>query len=391
MTTTETAVTRRPDSRIDITKPIGNAITLKDMLGGASGAMAALLPKHLTPERMIRMALIAVNRQPELLNCTGESILESIMRAAELGLDCSGTLGEAYLVPFNNKVKGPDGSETWRKSATLIPGYRGLAKLARQSGEVKRIEAEVVYDKDSFIYQKGTAVKVEFRPVLRPGRGAPIGAYALIEFKDGGIQADFMTTVDIEKIRSISKQSNGMAWSNHWPEMAKKTVWRRLAKWVELSSEKYRQALAMADNEFDFNGPDVLDVRSEPQADGRSHTDALAERLGATAAPAPASKGKRKRTATATTKPKVDTPPDRGMEDEAAIIDGAPMPWEQCVVMLADKAGCKNDAAEARLAPYVRRLYGGAELQDLDESQINDLTDKIASGAVKMSGDGKDR
>jgi recombination protein RecT len=68
-----------------------------------------MLPKHITPERLFKTLLVAANRNPDILKCTQASVLETINRAAELGLDLSGTLGEAYPVPFNNKVKTRDG------------------------------------------------------------------------------------------------------------------------------------------------------------------------------------------------------------------------------------------------------------------------------------------
>jgi recombination protein RecT len=244
--------------KFDALAPVGDQRNLKAMLEKMSGSMKALLPSHVTPDRLIKTMLVAANRNPDLLLCTQASIVETIQRAAELGLDLSGTLGEAYPVPFNNKIRftAPNGQkqEMWVKQCQLIPGYRGLAKLARQSGEIKRIESEVVYQKDEFDYVKGTAFRLVYRPHLQDDRGPALGAYSLAEFKDGGLQADFMTVGEIERIRKISKSGADKKtgapigpWRDHWPEMAKKTVFRRLAKWLPLSSDKFAQAIE-ADN-----------------------------------------------------------------------------------------------------------------------------------------------
>lgn len=222
--------------------PIGSAGTLKQLLEQSSASIAMALPKHVTPERLIKTMLVAVNRVPELLRCTQSSVLETINRAAELGLDLSGTLGEAYPVPFSGKCQ-------------LIIGYRGLAKLARQSGEVKRIEAEVVCANDRFVYRKGLNGVLEFEPNITGDRGAVLGAYALVEFKDGGAQYDFMPKADIEKVRSKAMSKNSPAWKDHWDEMAKKTVFRRVAKWLPLSAEKFVAAIEHSnatDGQIDF-------------------------------------------------------------------------------------------------------------------------------------------
>jgi len=224
--------------------PVGNAANLKDLLQSRSEEIAKVLPRHVTPERLAKTLLVAVNRQPELLKCTQSSILESVMRAAELGLDLSGTLGEAYLVPFGN-------------AATFIPGYRGLAKLARQTGEIGRIEADVVYENDKFDFVKGTEFRLAFYPLVKGDRGSIVGAYALAEFKDGGVQADFMTVTELEAIREMSRGKNGPAWKNSTPEMYKKTVFRRLAKWLPLSGEKWDSALAADNSEHTIDIPSV--------------------------------------------------------------------------------------------------------------------------------------
>ena len=147
--------------------------TFRDLLTSDKMRMALteVLPAHMTADRMVKMALVAANRQPELLKCSQTSVMEAIMRSGELGLDCSGTLGEAYLIPFGNQ-------------AQFIPGYRGLCKLARQSGDVKRIEAEVVCENDKFVYVKGTAPNLLFAPVIHGERGKARGAYALFEMAD---------------------------------------------------------------------------------------------------------------------------------------------------------------------------------------------------------------
>lgn len=255
---------------------IGSSGALKGLLESQRDSIAQALPKHVTPERLIKTLLVAANRTPDLLQCTQASILETVNRAAELGLDLSGTLGEAYPVPFNNKVK-IDGREEWVKQCQLIIGYRGLVKLARQSGEVKRIDADVVCENDEFVFRKGSDAKCEFIPNLKGDRGEVVGAYAYVQFKDGGEQFDFMPYSDIEKVRQRSKSGSTRdgqpmgAWKSDWPEMAKKTIFRRVAKWLPLSTEKLVRA--MEQDDADYGLADVLEAHAGPA--GRTKLDTI--------------------------------------------------------------------------------------------------------------------
>lgn len=235
--------------------PIGNASALKSLLDAQRNGIAQALPKHITPERLIKTLLVAANRSPDILKCTQSSILETINRAAELGLDLSGTLGEAYPVPFNNRVKTADG-DRWVMQLQLIIGYRGLEKLCWQSGEVEFIDAEVVRERDHFVFRKGTDVHVEWSPCLSGDRGEVVGAYACVKMKSGGKLARFLPKSDIEKIRESSKSKDSPAWRNWWDEMARKCALKRTLKDAPLSTEKF--VGAMEQDETDYQLADVL-------------------------------------------------------------------------------------------------------------------------------------
>src|SRR6267142_2848194 len=85
--------------------------------------MGAVLPRHLTPERMIQVALFARSRSHDLLDCTPESLLRAILECCEMGLEPTGASGGAWLVPFRNKKTG-------KREAICIPDYRGYVRLA---------------------------------------------------------------------------------------------------------------------------------------------------------------------------------------------------------------------------------------------------------------------
>lgn len=198
--------------------------TLKDLLEKASPSIAAVLPKHLTVARLTKVALSATARKPELLACTALSIVKAVMQGAELGLEVGGLLGEAYLVPYGDV-------------ATLIVGYRGMLKLARQSGMLSSIESHVVCERDTFELEYGLNPKLVHKPAMNGDPGAVVAAYAIARFKDGAIQVDVMTRAEIDAIRTRSKAGNSGPWVTDFPEMAKKTVVKRLCKYVPLSPE----------------------------------------------------------------------------------------------------------------------------------------------------------
>lgn len=209
-------------------------------------ALKAVLPKHITPERVLKMAFVAASRQPKLFQCTRESFIQSVMKSAELGLDCSGTLGRAYLVPYyNNKISAYE--------CQFIPGYQGLIELARRSGNIARIESRVVYANDQFSVEYGLDQKLIHRPTMNGDRGAMICVYAIAELTDGSRQIEVMTLEEVNGIRSRSKAKDSGPWVTDYPEMARKTVIRRIAKYLPLSTE-LAKALEADDDQFIDNG-----------------------------------------------------------------------------------------------------------------------------------------
>lgn len=252
---------------------IENKGALENLLSGEAfqKTLLTVLPKHLTPERVVKMALVAASRQPRLWECTKESILQSIMKSAELGLDCSGTLGRAYLVPyFNSKIGAYE--------CQFIPGYQGLIELARRSGNIARIESRVVYEHDKFVVEYGLDQKLAHTPAMTSDRGAMKCVYAVAEMTDGSRQIELMTMAEIESIRLRSKAKDGGPWKTDYAEMARKTVIRRIAKYLPLSLE-LEKAFEADDRLFNQNSiaSDMAEATAERANDLSGRLTALAE------------------------------------------------------------------------------------------------------------------
>lgn len=212
-----------------------NATTLATLLQKQKSAIEAALPRHLSADRMLRIALTEIRKNPDLASCEPMSFLGSVVQAAQLGLEPGSALGHAYLVPFFNK-------HTERREVQLIVGYRGLLDLARRSGQIVSISAHAVYDGDEFEFEFGLHEKLKHIPgrdrVSKERR--LIAVYAIARLKDGGHQVEVMTREEVEAIRKRSKASDSGPWKTDFDEMAKKTVIRRLFKYLPVSVEIQR-------------------------------------------------------------------------------------------------------------------------------------------------------
>lgn len=202
---------------------------LRDLLVKQAAAFRDVLPKHLTTERLVRIACAAASRNQQLLQCTTTSLLSAIMTAAQLGLEPSGALGSAYLVPFRNKGGNLE--------CQLIVGYRGLIDLARRSGQIASIEAHVVHANEPHKITYGLTPVLEHQPLLEGDPGKPVAVYAIARLRDGTMQHEVMTYAQVEAIRNRSRAGQHGPWMTDWEEMARKTCVKRLAKYLPLSTE----------------------------------------------------------------------------------------------------------------------------------------------------------
>lgn len=182
------------------------------------------LPSHLNGDRMARIALTCFRTTPKLGECDPRSVFAAVIQASQLGLE-PGIMGQAYLIPYG-------------KNCNLIPGYQGLIELARRSGQITSLYAHVVREKDEFDYTLGTDKTLMHKPYRGEDAGEIIGAYAVAKLKDGGMEFEFMSRAQIDKIMRAT-QSRGASgpWKDHHEEMCRKTVVRRLFKWLPKSVE----------------------------------------------------------------------------------------------------------------------------------------------------------
>jgi recombination protein RecT len=225
--------------------------------------VAQALPPGVTIDRFIRTTLTAIQRNPDVATPKRQqSLFLAVVQCAQDGLLPDGR--EAAFVTFGD-------------TTAYMPMIGGLRKVAAKYGIA--MTAHLVYENDRFEYELGFEPAIVHRPPTTGERGEIIGAYACAI--DGLKQRymEWMSTAEIEKIRGVSRAKNAGPWKDHWGEMARKTVARRLFKQLALADvdDVSARIVAAADADVDFT-PDpvtaLLDGATLP-ADDSAPDDTL--------------------------------------------------------------------------------------------------------------------
>lgn len=206
------------------------------MLASYKPAIASVLPKHLSPERMLRIAYTAISRVPKLRDCSSISLLNAVIEISILGLEVGRT---AHIIPFKSE-------------AVVIVDYKGMIELAHRSSKVESTVLKAVYTNDTFDYEEGTSRFIKHKPT-REKRGELIAAYAIVNFKGGAYDFEVVLPEDIAivKKRAPGAKKQDSPWNTEdEPAMWSKTAMRRLAKRIpqcpELQKAAYLEELVEA-------------------------------------------------------------------------------------------------------------------------------------------------
>lgn len=243
--------------------------------GGLRPMIVGSLPPGVDATSWINAALTHVGTDKEVLEATATSTIAAILEAASLGVRFEGPLGEAYLEARNIKI-GSGRDERWEKITQLQIQYRGLMKLARKDPSVRKIEAIIVHEFDTFKHQLGTNLFLNHTWDVCKPRGKMVAVYSAIRYHDGfydfgqpypmsavyqhrdSILADKRIRVEHqadgselfykqwkdsepEKLMPAS-QIRRIPWIAYFPAMAQKTSVRWSAKFWELSPSFERAA-----------------------------------------------------------------------------------------------------------------------------------------------------
>ena len=250
-----------------------NFLVVRDLLEKSRNEIAKALPKSITPERVARIALTTLRKNPSLLECDPNSFLGAVMQASQLGLEIDDNLGYGYLTPNFNKKTG-------KKEVQFRIGYRGLIELARRSGKLKNITAKLVYENEPFEIEYGLMENLKHKPLPPSKRGENIvGAYAVATMNDGAKAFEFLWEEEIEKIKKSSPSGtrSDSAWFNFEEEMMKKTVIRKIMKYLSLSPETTKAAVIDEYGEAGINTKDVFIGQEENKTLGMTEPKAITD------------------------------------------------------------------------------------------------------------------
>lgn len=254
--------------------------------------LSQAVPRHLNPQRMLRVLALAVQNTPKLAQAEPMTLLGAMMVCSSLGLEPNTPLGHAYLIPFDRRRKRGNEWVTERTEINLIIGYRGFIDLARRSGNLVAIHADVVYGAaeigkpgDQFSFEYGSDMHLRHIP-MGDRDGPPLWAYAHAKLKDGQAFEVLPYKQMLEKSRDISEAYRYAVsqrerspriyettpWVAYEHEMAAKTMIRRLSKMLPMSIEFANAAsldamsetgtadlAALASDGFDLSQDEVFD------------------------------------------------------------------------------------------------------------------------------------
>lgn len=329
-----------------------------DLLKGMKAGIAAILPKHLTPERMAMIAFTAMRQNPKLLECSRESIIGSIMTASILGLEPSGPLGHGALIPYKGECQ-------------FQPMYQGLLELARRSGLIKDVQLRAVYKGDTYKFRFGLDPTIEHIPMEGPGVDSPdrecTHVYCIIRFTNGGLQWEQLSFAEAmahgKRFSKTWDRENQQfradtPWQVHPVPMAMKTVLKRTLKLCPKSPE---MAMAMS---IDDLGDEGRMATLKQMEDGVFDVD-----FGGSIEEVPAQKEEKTGTldklVTAAKKPKAETtapeppkPTEKRPTEQPATKTGVPDGWQEReeAEPIVDRFCTIEEFEEITLAAYEHAL-----------------------------------
>lgn len=255
-----------PDQVSTALAKTGETKSLKQLIEESARELSRALPDHMKPERLVRIALTCIRTTPDLAKCTQESFLGALFTAAQLGIEP--IAGRAYLLPFNNSRKKPDGTWHTVKEAQFLLGYRGVTELFYRHDKAINIEWGVVCEGDEFDYEKGTNSFLRHKEGLK--RGAHLGYWVMANLNNGGKPFHYMTQADCiehgkRHSKTVDKKSGAFydssPWSKDIDSMCLKTVLIQLAKILPLSVELQRSIQAdETSREYRKEVENVLDL-----------------------------------------------------------------------------------------------------------------------------------
>jgi len=202
-------------------------LSLYDEISRYSDKLNLLLKgTDISAERFIYAFQSEWNRNPKLQNCNRDSLTQTIMRCAEMGLLPG--IG-AYIIPYD-KYNGAQVTDT---TAQMQVSLQGWLTLLWRSGNVENITNNLYRKGDEFSYCiEHMGIKFSHKPKLEMN-GDILGAYAMITLKNHQVQFKYCNLQEINASKEASKSKKpDSPWIKNFDQMAKIVPLRKLARLI---------------------------------------------------------------------------------------------------------------------------------------------------------------
>lgn len=294
-------------------------------LGNRQDEISNMLPPDLPIDRFKANVVNALHSNPQILDCTSRSIVQSCMKAAYDGLRLDGR--EAALVVHETTYNRGKESERKVKEAQYFPMVFGLIQQVYRGGEVVSMFADVIREHDQYEVRRGTAPGIMHVPNINAAtRGAIIAAYSVATLKSGHVTFEILDRADLADIKGAAKTK--AVWDRWGGEMSKKSAVRRHRKTLPIGERD----IVLRDSEADelYEGIDPGRENLPAPSQSRPTRAAIADQAGTESG----------------------APMDLGSEEDVTVIDQKP----------ADQRSGNGDQPDRQRTAAPREEISGVDL-----------------------------
>lgn len=226
------------------------------------------------------------NTDTGLQGCKPNAVVMEALKAAVLKLPINKALGFAYIIPFNNSVRQPDGSWIKVPTPTFVLGYKAYIQMAMRTGQYKTINADIVYEGE---VQKTNKLTGEITFDGEKKSDKVIGYFAYFELLNGFSKTlyielekmakhakkysptlTYKKSATIESLMKLAGQDpTGIGWEGDFDNMSLKTVVRNLLSKYGYLSIEMQSALVSdvetigVEKQIETPSTTVIDIDSE--------------------------------------------------------------------------------------------------------------------------------
>lgn len=266
MATVKNSLTERKATFSNFLTGEGVQKQINSIMGGVNG------------QRFMTAMLSVVSNNPKIAECEHSSILSSALIGESLKLSSHPSLGQYFIVPFND-------FHNQRKVATFQLGYKGYIQLALRSGVYKKLNVVEVKEGEYVSYNKFTE-DFEYKYIEddEAREAAPTaGYYAMFEYMNGFTKSLYWSKKKMELHakkyskayeNDIKKGTSYSFWTTDFDGQGLKTMIRQLiSRWGVMSVDL--QKAFEADSEIIETNVEV--VKEEKQV--KTKTEPTKEEL----------------------------------------------------------------------------------------------------------------